>query len=839
MSVFNANNKHLTVFPAEILGQQYCRLKDVSLDDNNITIIPYEICVLTELTHLSMKNNKLEKLPNELCTLNLYLLNVMENCLTSLPKTIENFTLLTELNISSNEITALPETIVSLSNLVRLNANSNKLRNIPERFHELTNLTYVNLSQNNFNVIPTSLFENDSLLEINLAFNDIVDIPMNITNLTKLTKLDLNNNELHTLPPHLFTLPELEILHLEGNPIDDMTFGLDVVDQFKINEITLSFQKTFSLAQPLEPVTPLKVIKARNSFIKELPPSLKEFKGLEVVDLAYNEITEIVNFPKRIVTANFNFNNISVCDVGEGCGLRQFYAKHNKLTEFPNSIAGCSQLEECDLSCNLITTFPAKLCSLQLRFLDVSFNKLSSLDIAICKLNKLKVLNVSFNNLSSVPSFISSLISLEQLYLTGNKLKELPNELSSLSNLSVLHLGDNQFATVPEIVLNFPKISRLYISGNPIYSLNSVIGMNQINTLDFTNCFVSSCEGICGMKFLKQLLLTNNYISKLPTFKDCVSLVYVDLGFNSLIEIPYFTECHELQYIDVSFNDLYEDRSVENAIRREDGCLRIHQFPFLNRFADSLKFRPVPTRLSTAQTCCGEEMRNSILCIPNFAGPDHFLFGISEGHNGNLTAFKFNQRFPTVFYDTLKKDVTIEYALKEAFGVVQYQFLDYNVRDGTCVTVVFVTPTKIYTAQCGNSIPVYFTNNTVTDLCDYQKAAEKSEEKRIKRECGIVDEDGTVYGFEFSRSIGDIPEKGKVSYVPQISITERVSNEEYLVLASEAMWKNVCKTDIQQLLHGKRYVFRTGEIACLLKDIASVSNLKEPCGDVSIVLCRF
>ena len=132
------------------------------------------------------------------------------------------------------------------------------------------------------------------------------------------------------------------------------------------------------------------------------------------------------------------------------------------------------------------------------------------------------------------------------------------------------------------------------------------------------------------------------------------------------------------------------------------------------------------------------------------------------------------------------------------------------------------------------------TSKGPVQLCEEHNPTNKSEQKRIKSVGGYVDPSGRVCQLSVARSIGDKQRKPIFTHIPQTTVTERVDDEEYLIVASDGLWDNVSNEIAHQLLHSKRSVFRTGELASMVKDLAFISCSSDIAADnIAIVLCRF
>lgn len=150
------------------------RLSYVNLSDNQLTTIPDQIFMLSELTELTLTKNKIKSLPSE----------------------IQSASKLQVLVVSQNELTEVPAAINTLPSLIYLDLSKNKLKRLPEDFFNSKTLKEVNLLGNEINVIPSSIGDATELEVLNLEFNKLRDIPLEIARLTQLRELRLTGNNL-------------------------------------------------------------------------------------------------------------------------------------------------------------------------------------------------------------------------------------------------------------------------------------------------------------------------------------------------------------------------------------------------------------------------------------------------------------------------------------------------------------------------------------------------------------------------------------------------------------------------------------------------------------------
>lgn len=124
----NLSNKELTEIPQEIF---LCtNLKKLKLSNNQLTKIPLSICKLHKLEVLDLSNNKLSQLHAGIFRLEqLKTLVLSNNQIKSLPKQINNLKQLKVLILQQNGIESI-DNLTILPNLEKLNINHNKIKSL-------------------------------------------------------------------------------------------------------------------------------------------------------------------------------------------------------------------------------------------------------------------------------------------------------------------------------------------------------------------------------------------------------------------------------------------------------------------------------------------------------------------------------------------------------------------------------------------------------------------------------------------------------------------------------------------------------------------------------------
>ncbi len=221
-------------------------LRILDISQNNLSTLPNSILQLSKLTHLDASNNQI----------------------TELPTNIDRLVKLRHLNLDGNSLMSLPESVGSLSCLCDLSIARNQFSTLLEWIGRLNQLKSLNLSFNQLNTLPETISDLISLESLNLYHNQLSTLPEGIGNLTRLRRLILSTNRLTTLPESLDNLRELELLVLRTNPL-------------------------VSLPERIGDLTKLKTLRVSRSQLKTLPESIGNLTSLTSLDLIGNLLVDL------------------------------------------------------------------------------------------------------------------------------------------------------------------------------------------------------------------------------------------------------------------------------------------------------------------------------------------------------------------------------------------------------------------------------------------------------------------------------------------------------------------------------------------------------------------
>lgn len=143
------------------------------------------------------------------------------------------------------------------------------------------------------------------------------------------------------------------------------------------------------------------------------------------------------------------------------------------LRELPYSIRDSISLYEImKASFNALTELPPELPLRlpHLRYIDLSYNQLSSLPCSFGLLFHLQTLLLQHNHLRALPDSFTRLVKLEKVDLSHNMLRELPEDIGEMESLQMLNVAHNKIKHLPVSLGNSDKLKLLLAGKNRLDS---------------------------------------------------------------------------------------------------------------------------------------------------------------------------------------------------------------------------------------------------------------------------------------------------------------------------------------------------------------------------------
>lgn len=182
------------------------------------------------------------------------------------------------------------------------------------------------------------------------------------------------------------------------------------------------------------------------------------------------------NFLKYFIHVNYGI--YEYCDKKLLIKCHYLTVLKNKL-QLTISIHDYYYLNELNLHAMQLHELPKEIRFLNLNFLNLFYNCLTTIPKEIKQLKLLERLDLSHNWLKEIPEEIGLLVNLTYLTISDNCLTKMPN-LNQLSNLKFLNLACNQIASID---IHIIKLKELYLNDNQLthVNFNALTGLKYLN----------------------------------------------------------------------------------------------------------------------------------------------------------------------------------------------------------------------------------------------------------------------------------------------------------------------------------------------------------------------
>ncbi|KAJ8408474.1 hypothetical protein AAFF_G00258880 [Aldrovandia affinis] len=471
----------------------------------------------TDLTKLLLCSNNLTVLSEDVRLLPaLVVLDVHDNQITTLPKSIGELGDLQKLNLSHNKLRELPEELWLLKNLRCLHLQQNLLQELPEGVGQLVDLDDIDLSNNEMTTLPDSLANLTKLAKFNLSYNKLKSLPLGISSMKSLKLLDCTRNQLESVPAVLANMASLEQLYLRHNKL---RFLPELPSCQTLKELHLGNNQIQDLRpEHLSHLSALSVLELRDNKVKSLPDEITLLQGLERLDLANNDISSLPcalgNMPKlKILALDGNpLRTIRRDLLAKGTDELLKYLR-GRIQEAPAeapkdepqtamtlpsqakvNVHAIRTLKTLNYSEKQEASIPDEVFdavdSSPVTSVNFSKNLLTALPTRIVELkDTLSDMNLGFNKLISLPPNVSMLKHLVQIDLRNNLLTSLPMEMEALAKLQAIILSFNRFKVFPDVLYKLKTLDTILMCNNQVGGIDpaQLKGLEKLSTLDLQN----------------------------------------------------------------------------------------------------------------------------------------------------------------------------------------------------------------------------------------------------------------------------------------------------------------------------------------------------------------
>ena len=276
---------------------------------------------------------------------------------------------------------------------------------------------------------------------------------------------------------------------------------------------------------------------------------------------------------------DFSKHNLNELPLISENNLFEYILNYNSISEINNIPFSCEKLSINNNKITAINFNSFENKNLQLKFFDISFNKLISLNgfnnfinlnelnlsnnflndeelKNLSKLHLLKNLNLSNNNLKSseICKILSQLNSIEKINLNNNNIEYL-NFNDKCETLLQLEIDNNK---INKIIFNKGSlINLIYLSlnSNKIQEINSI---NNLFNLEYFSCIENELNelNINNLNNLKLLQAKNNLLNNFILSNNLQLIQYIEISFNNLISFKIEGEHKYLKNLIVDNNKL-------------------------------------------------------------------------------------------------------------------------------------------------------------------------------------------------------------------------------------------------------------------------------------------
>lgn len=251
-----------------------------------------------------------------------------------------------------------------------------------------------------------------------------------------------------------------------------------------------------------------------------------------------------------------------------------------------------------------------------------------------------------------------------------------------------------------------------------------------------------------------------------------------------------------------------------------------------------------------------EDAHIAELQCPQF--PQLSIFGVFDGHGGSTVSKESATRFvPTVMEQLriFEKDEEIQrYTRSLRLGLLT---LDRDLRkmprlstgedrSGSTAITALVTPTHVFTANCGDSRSILARKGEVKHSTVDHKPVDKTEIDRILKAGGFVELGRVCGNLAVSRALGDYsykdrPDLGdheqKITAAADVFNIERHEDDEFLLLACDGIWDVMSNEEAVDFIHDQLKAGTPHEkIAEAMLDHCLIKGSKD---NMSVVLVFF
>ena len=233
--------------------------------------------------------------------------------------------------------------------------------------------------------------------------------------------------------------------------------------------------------------------------------------------------------------------NLNVMDLNRTNNLTKLILSFNKITNI-DLLAKFKNLKYIDLSHNkLIRNIDSLAMLVDLEYLDLSSNRIITLN-SLQYLKNLTTLKINYNQIVTIDNFIQHAINMNYLDLTANRIQKISDYLiNKLSNLKTLYLSKNSITNI-KINNNSSNLNVIRLDYNQIDELSTIELPFSLEEIDLSNNNIRLFNLNGNFSKLLRLYLKKNQIENWYHSALFPNLIHLELSFNRIKNIEFLTK---------------------------------------------------------------------------------------------------------------------------------------------------------------------------------------------------------------------------------------------------------------------------------------------------------
>lgn len=262
------------------------RIERINLTNNELTRIPKSIRRCKHLKALNLEGNQIRHIPRwimELDSLEEITLNF--NQLKLNRSDIRHLSKVKQIIIGGNGIEKLPTNIGRL-HCESMNLGKNKLKTLPKSFAQLKQMKSLIFYENNFEEIPEVLSGFKELKHLDFYKNNLTQIPDFVGDMDSLQQLFLSFNKIETIPDTLRNLKRLKYLYIHHNELHFLPEWLGKMDS--IERLGVGFNHLLDMPN-LSKMKSLVEFDCEHNLLERFPWEIVEKPGMELIVVRNND----------------------------------------------------------------------------------------------------------------------------------------------------------------------------------------------------------------------------------------------------------------------------------------------------------------------------------------------------------------------------------------------------------------------------------------------------------------------------------------------------------------------------------------------------------------------